>query len=377
MNAVLEVVGLLALRVEEDAVRRAYLVTLGAPLLFVVTIWLVAGAPTVFVRLVLPLVAAVLACTLIGVLLRRLRLDLVGPVMFGLAVVVLFGRLLLWRLGVLPEAGSLTDPLAEAVWLALIFPLGFVVFGVRRGLQVSVLLYVAFIGVAGDVLIAAITAGSIDIRFLLAIGLPAIFAALIGLLWLFSTRLERLAHEQARAEMFAEQALTDALTGVANRRKLEDHLDRLLADPQGSTEPFAVVLVDLDRFKRVNDVFGHTVGDEVLIEVTARMRAQVRADDVVGRWGGEEFLLLAPQTTLEDAAALAERCRRHIAEQDMPEVGRVTASFGVATFEPGDSARTLVRRADLALYTAKEEGRNRVVALPSVTSAESISSTTA
>jgi diguanylate cyclase (GGDEF)-like protein len=116
----------------------------------------------------------------------------------------------------------------------------------------------------------------------------------------------------------------------------------------------------VDSFKRVNDSFGHSAGDHVLAGTATAIRQQLRTTDTFGRWGGEEFLVVAPETDREQAALLAERLRAVVAQQIYPQVGNVTASFGVAIYHCEDTAESLVRRADAALYRAKLNGRNRV-----------------
>ena len=163
-----------------------------------------------------------------------------------------------------------------------------------------------------------------------------------------------------------QQALTDALTGLNNRRALLELLrvdeDRALRGRQ----PLSVILTDVDRFKAVNDDFGHNTGDQVLKVVSDALRAGVRSGDHVGRWGGEEFLMLLPNTDLIQAAEVAERCRALLTRQQVQaEDGRmlrVSASFGVASADgvARPDVMELVSQADRALYWAKEAGRNRV-----------------
>jgi diguanylate cyclase (GGDEF)-like protein len=155
---------------------------------------------------------------------------------------------------------------------------------------------------------------------------------------------------------------TDALTGLANRRHLEEQLQRLAA----ASGQLSVLLLDVDRFKQVNDTRGHAAGDEVLRALAERLRQAARAGDVPGRWGGEEFLVALPATSAAEAAGLGERVRKEIAAAPVSlEDGplSVTASIGVASGAE-DGWEGLVRRADTGLYAAKEGGRNRVVAGP-------------
>ena len=118
-------------------------------------------------------------------------------------------------------------------------------------------------------------------------------------------------------------------------------------------------MLDVDRFKSINDSHGHQVGDIVLIAVAAVLQRNIRKADLLGRWGGEEFLLVC-NSTLAEAAGLAEKLRIALQRHSVDPVGPVTASFGVSTYRPGDTSQTLVGRADAALYAAKATGRNKV-----------------
>lgn len=169
------------------------------------------------------------------------------------------------------------------------------------------------------------------------------------------------------------RALTDALTGLPNRRAIEDTLRRMAAYADRAASPLAVVLLDLDHFKQVNDIYGHEKGDEVLAAVGVVLAAHARASDFGGRFGGEEFIVLLPDTDRDGAAEIAERIRDAVSELDVAGVSRpITASFGVAS-TPEDAAEPtlLLRGADRALYLAKSRGRNRVETLAS-TDAEPI-----
>lgn len=155
-------------------------------------------------------------------------------------------------------------------------------------------------------------------------------------------------------------ATTDNLTGVINRREFTRVVEQEVARADRYRVPMSLVMYDLDWFKRVNDVFGHGAGDYVLQEVTRVVKEHIRATDVLARWGGEEFMVLMPQSGLQAAAVAAEKLRRAIAEHEFDQVGKLTASFGVAMFESGDDLNSLLKRVDDALYRAKENGRDRV-----------------
>ncbi|MBK9217043.1 MAG: hypothetical protein RJA63_2705 [Pseudomonadota bacterium] len=154
---------------------------------------------------------------------------------------------------------------------------------------------------------------------------------------------------------------TDALTGLYNRRKtlkvLEHEFDRSLR----YGKPLSVVMFDVDHFKSVNDTYGHPVGDVVLTTIARRTRRKMRTSDHLGRWGGEEFLLICPETDLFGALRIAERMRRTIRRRPMQAVGLVSASFGVGTFSDQLDCKAVIAEADRYLYEAKEQGRDCVV----------------
>jgi diguanylate cyclase (GGDEF)-like protein len=172
-----------------------------------------------------------------------------------------------------------------------------------------------------------------------------------------------------RTIAIAEQrAATDALTGKPNSRAARDTLKRMVAQAARSDSPLAAILVDLDHFKQINDSYGHGAGDDVLASVGSTLTTSVRESDFAGRYGGEEFLLLLPNTTAEDAGAVAEKIRSQLTQTLVTGIGTpVTASFGVSGFpQHAIDGDTLLRSADRALYTSKRNGRDRVtVALAS------------
>jgi len=166
-------------------------------------------------------------------------------------------------------------------------------------------------------------------------------------------------------------ALTDALTGLYNRRYLTAHLEGLMARAAAGAEGPALLALDIDRFKNINDSYGHPGGDAVLCELSQRIARNVRPFDLVARYGGEEFVVVMPETPMPVAAAVAERLRHAIANDlfvspELPTGVPVTISIGVAATLKGgdDSSAALLKRADDALYTAKRTGRNRVMSSP-------------
>jgi two-component system cell cycle response regulator len=171
---------------------------------------------------------------------------------------------------------------------------------------------------------------------------------------------------RAKLDEGMEQAVTDALTGLHNRRYMEGHLATLVQQAIQAGRALSVVIADIDYFKSVNDTYGHDAGDAVLREFAARLRRNTRGIDLACRLGGEEFVVIMPDTELSRAVPAAERVRACI-EAEPFQINsttqlRVTASVGIATLErKDDTPETLFKRADTALYTAKRNGRNRVV----------------
>ncbi len=167
-------------------------------------------------------------------------------------------------------------------------------------------------------------------------------------------------------QMSMAMAVTDGLTGLHNRRYMESHLGNLVRRAVEGGRPVAIVILDIDLFKNVNDTYGHDVGDEVLKQFSVRIQQNVRGIDLAARYGGEEFIIVMPDTDLAVAQAVAERLRKFIADEPFTvstDVGQldVTVSLGVTASGPGDTPETMIKRSDDALYRAKHDGRNRVV----------------
>ncbi len=176
---------------------------------------------------------------------------------------------------------------------------------------------------------------------------------------------DRLRHN---VQLSLEMAITDQLTGLHNRRYMSRHLDNLIANAHKSGKPIVFLIFDIDHFKAVNDTYGHDIGDEVLREFASRIAANVRGIDLACRYGGEEFVVVMPDTDVKFACDVAERLRKSVettpfAISRAPHKLNITISIGVAGSKgDADSAAALLHRADQALYRAKKSGRNRVVA---------------
>jgi len=215
--------------------------------------------------------------------------------------------------------------------------------------------------------VAALATGSVDTLSIGASNLVQAFSFLISIVCLIILSLGLVVMTKERSdERNRVLAMQDELTGLTNRRSILDTLDQQLAMARRSVQPLSLLMLDLDHFKRVNDSFGHLAGDEVLRQVASGIASRLRAQDVAGRYGGEEFLVILPGTTVDGAVQLAEELRKSIAAGRI-EIGEghpitITISIGVCGGVPtaGQRVEDLIDAADRALYSAKENGRDRV-----------------
>jgi diguanylate cyclase (GGDEF)-like protein len=200
----------------------------------------------------------------------------------------------------------------------------------------------------------------IHARYVLHIPLtpPAFIAPLIaGVLFGYLLARIMLLHEA-----MSRIAYIDSLTNIYNRLHFQQFLDAEIDRVTRYGNTFSLIFFDIDHFKKINDEYGHMVGDEVLMEVARVVQKANRSADIFARYGGEEFIILTPSTDIKGAGQHAERLLKDINTHEFDTVGRVTCSFGIAEFKPGtDDVTSLLLRADTALYQAKRNGRNNVV----------------
>lgn len=338
--------------------RRVYLAALafGIPVLLMVWVLQFGQAhPDPYILYAHPLLLLMCAWA-VGWLLRGRSLRVAEQVVFTSNVLAVMAQSLVTAL---TPGAPILDLSSGTYWMLVALSiLAFLMFGTRRAgilTAVNYLLCVAFPWAAlvsrGE---GSLSANTSLLRVQLTCG--AILVLLFGLAWYRA----RFLQERSERLTLYHLAHTDPLTGLPNRRALYPAVDALLvATPQGTAG--SVILLDLDHFKRINDTYGHNVGDDVLMYTAALLRSVLRDSDTVGRWGGEEFLITLPDTDAAGATKVAERVRRLMQNTPQPPVGQVTASLGVATCEPGDDLRVLTARADAAMYEAKQKGRNRVV----------------
>lgn len=237
------------------------------------------------------------------------------------------------------------------LWFPVAYLITFVIFPPAQAMRLTVLYYL--LGMAamtvGTVLSPNQRLGGLNDYMQFALSNLA-YIVLIGIY-------NRLRTQFAQMQQMAH---SDPLTGVSNRRHMQSLLEQELSRAERYHQPFSLLLLDLDRFKQVNDVNGHAIGDQVLREVALLLDNTMRESDALSRWGGEEFLVLAPATDLTQAVHLAQRLNLVVAGSRIAGGLHITVSVGVACYELGDSLEKMLQRADVALYRAKSSGRNRV-----------------
>lgn len=168
-------------------------------------------------------------------------------------------------------------------------------------------------------------------------------------------------HDITDKKIIEELSITDQLTKLYNRLKIDESIENEIQRVKRYAHPLSVIILDIDYFKQVNDTYGHDIGDRTLKSIANIIQNCIRKIDIAGRWGGEEFIIIAPETNTENAQNLAEKIRSKIESYNFDTIGSKTASFGVASFlDNEDTSESLIKRADEALYDAKKYGRNKV-----------------
>jgi diguanylate cyclase (GGDEF)-like protein len=280
---------------------------------------------------------------------RRIEIALVVAMAVAMAGLLVYGALSH------DEGQATAELIRQGIWLPVIYGVGFLVLPPRVGSIAAWSLW-SFQALASSSHLLDPTGHSAAEITTLAETLIA--NAVVILVLSGVARVVRATERRAAGLEIA--ANTDTLTRIANRRsgerRLEDEVERSIRYDR----PLSVVLFDLDLFKRINDTFGHDVGDEVLRQVPQALAARSRESDLLVRWGGEEFLVIAPEMGLDQATRMTERFRALIEEYDFGIGWQVTASFGVAQRDGLESGADVVRRADEAMYAAKRNGRNGV-----------------
>jgi diguanylate cyclase (GGDEF)-like protein len=270
-------------------------------------------------------------------------------------VIILFAYFLIdfayviWRESRMP----LIDFGAFALWIPALYIISFLILPSRRALRYSLAYFVCIL--AAGIIYALASLGR-PVVWDNVLHLTQIYASnlvYIATLYLISLLKDRYGDAVMRSEQMHMLAMMDDLTGIFNRRKINDLLKFFIQDFKESRKPFSIIMLDVDGLKKVNDTYGHDAGDYVLQHVAQILRLNVRETDQVGRWGGDEFFVFYPDTSAEQVRRLAKRLASAICKADFERVGQVSLSLGTATARQGDTSESLWKRADRALYISK------------------------
>ena len=345
----------------EAVKRKVYVAALTLGLPAILLLWFTYGPTSSFHFLVFPLFALFcLACAwalwswIVPIRLVE-RATFAGAAAFSLVLLAY----LLYSSGDLAVART-TITETSYLTLTVLYVAAHLVFDSRTALRVSLALYGTGLAIVLVKIVSQVPSGVSMEEVSWVIRVHAFMGAVITLTYASSYIKEELLQQRAAAAAMHRLAHTDQLTGIANRRLLYSELLEETEKAERYGRPLSVILFDLDHFKRVNDTCGHDCGDVVLREVVRVIESMLRKADRLGRWGGEEFIILAPETDLHQANRLAERLRESIASHESASTPGVTASFGIAQYGANETPEAFIKRADQALYRAKTLGRNRV-----------------
>jgi diguanylate cyclase (GGDEF)-like protein len=244
------------------------------------------------------------------------------------------------------------------LWALLIPPVSYFVLGRILGSTISSLFFVFFI-ISLYIYPPTLTPDYLDANSLANIIGSFISCGLLVRYYEFS-RMDTLIELQRSNGELRKLSETDKLTALYNRLKLDDMLEREIVRSEKNQKPLSVIMIDVDDFKRVNDTFGHLVGDSVLMQCAYLLKKNLPPHVVIGRWGGEEFLIICPHTDVVAAATISDNLRNLIENYAFDGKIRFTISLGVAAWIEGDTVDSLVRKADHAMYQAKDRGKNAV-----------------
>lgn len=255
-----------------------------------------------------------------------------------------------------PHYGASIDIQPLYLWIPTIYVFAFTLSGHRSGLTISLMILTLFVLITLPYLVWHFDQpyGNFTVQ------LHVVSAVLIAAMYFFSSYQRQLQIAQLTVDELARLANTDELTKLANRRRMVEVIESELIRFARYGHAFSIVLIDIDHFKRINDRYGHQTGDLALVSVAGRIVEMQRDVDTLGRWGGEEFLMVLPETAFEQSLNKAALLCNRVSATPVLGSHAITVSCGVTSVIAGDSANTLLGRADVALYAAKRGGRNRV-----------------
>lgn len=278
---------------------------------------------------------------------ERVTLIVLGIVWLSRAVNLVF----------MPSSVGLGEAV-QAIYLSYILfcLLAYLMFNNATALKFSISIFIISLSIS----LSEISLSNFEKSYVESLQFQAYLAVIIGVIHALSYVKTELSESRAKTDMLELIAYKDSLTGLNNRRRVYDALKDNLVAAERYERPLSIILLDIDHFKNINDTHGHDVGDLVLKEFANLLSPHLRKTDVLGRWGGEEFLIVCQETPLEEVTRLANRLCKIVASHSFPEVEHVTASFGAVSYSAGLNSEDMLKSADVLLYEAKNAGRNQV-----------------
>ena len=346
----------------QEAKQRIYMAATTPGVILLMILWFVSytfGEMGLIDQYTVPLLSTIIVILLIMLRLQRIKLNTFEIFVFCLVFVYFLTKIYLDFNRLAQEGDRINS--STLLCIPLLYILGFTLLGKRKGFISALIFLISlmYLGMASLYQSRGIP-GNID-NVLMLMELLLVSIASIVMLYLLSYISEQHFKGHVQAEVNARLANTDSLTQVNNRRQLEKHIENEIKRANRYSQPLAVLMLDFDYFKKVNDQYGHTAGDAVLVNIAQRVRGSLRSIDHFGRWGGDEFICVAVNTDIDTANALAERLRKEIEEARFPDTPVITCSIGVTLYLKGDTLNKLISRVDKGLMQSKAAGRNRVV----------------
>lgn len=345
----------------QDRKRIVYLVSLACGMIILLLSLSLREPGDTFVQVLYPIYAVLFAVVFVIVWREFLPLWKLEIMMFVTIAVLIMSRLA-WHFHCAESIDKQLLVLAGGHYWAVgaLVVAGFVMLDYKQGLRAGLIIILLSIIIAGISVTEDVIRREVPTEVLVYLLRVHLFLMLfLGLTSAATVMRQKLQWALIRAEVLDQWASTDLLTDLANRRAAEQFLKKQASVAGRHGRRFSIIFADVDHFKQLNDTYGHAAGDDVLAEIARILTNSVRESDFVARWGGDEFLMVAPEIAEESAQQLAERCRSEIDKE--PVAGYpVTLCFGVTEFLPEDNVDTMLARADEMLYKAKAAGRNHV-----------------
>jgi diguanylate cyclase (GGDEF)-like protein len=338
--------------------RRVYLIVLVLGVFLFLLSWAVRDPGDIFIEIMYPIYALVLAAFFPLVWRGHMPLRQIEIPMLAIAGAMLFSRLA-WHFHFAGPIDERLLVLAGGHYWAIggLAVAAFAIFDRKQGLITGAVIIGLSLILAGTGIVSESLGGHGVSRETLVylLRVHVFLALLLVLTYAVTTMRDELHSALIRAEVMGQWATTDMLTGLANRRAAEQFLSQQAAVFSRYRRPFSVISADVDSFKPINDTYGHAKGDEVLAGIGKILTASVRESDFVARWGGDEFLLVAPDTSAASVRQLMKRCREAIERAPICGI-QIRMTFGAAEFRSGDSLNDVLSRADVQLYEGKRGG---------------------